>query len=277
MSLPAHETGTCPSGDVTIHYRKFGKPGATPILIVHGLSYFSYDWIGVADALATDREVVAQDMRGFGDSTWSPAQDYSLKAFAGDIDTLLAHFGWDKVILMGHSMGGRNTTFYTSTHPDKVAKLVLVDWSPKNAKAGSDRVTKSVAGVPDAFASVDEALDYYGHDTANPAVRARMEAYLKPVDGGFAIKRDTVFRERFKKVLETGEAPKQPVDLWETLASIACPVLVVRGKKSDMFSEENAARMKQENDNLTLVELDTGHNVAGEDAAGLIREVRAFL
>ncbi len=277
MTLPAHETGTCPSGDVTIHYRKFGKPGATPVLIVHGLSYFSYDWIGVADALSGDREVVAQDMRGFGDSTWSPEKDYSLKAFAGDIDALLAHFGWDKVILIGHSMGGRNTTFYTSGHGDKVEKLILVDWSPKNAKAGSDRVTKSVAGVPDAFASVDAALDYYGHDKSNPAVRARMEAYLRPVDGGFSVKRDTVFRDRFKKVLETGEAPKQPVDLWETLASISCPVLVVRGRKSDMFSEENAVRMKQENDNLTLVELDTGHNVAGEDAAGLIRELRAFV
>ncbi len=277
MTLPAHETGTCPSGDVTLHYRKFGRPGATPILIVHGLSYFSYDWAGVASALATDREVVAQDMRGFGDSTWSPDKDYSLKAFAGDIDTLLDHFGWDRAILIGHSMGGRNTTFYTSGHGDKVEKLILVDWSPKNAKAGSDRVTRSVAGVPDAFASVDAALDYYGHDKANPAVRARMEAYLRPVDGGFAIKRDTVFRDRFKKVLETGEAPKQPVDLWETLASISCPVLVVRGRKSDMFSEENAVRMKAENANLTLVELDTGHNVAGEDEAGLIREIRAFL
>jgi esterase len=277
MSLPAHETGTCPSGDVTLHYRKFGQPGATPILIVHGLSYFSYDWAGVASALATDREVVAQDMRGFGDSTWSPDQDYSLGAFAGDIDTLLGHFGWDKAILIGHSMGGRNTTFYTSGHGDKVEKLILVDWSPKNAKAGSDRVTRTVAGVPDAFASVDAALDYFGQDKANPAVRARMEAYLKPVEGGFAIKRDTAFRDRFRKVLETGEAPKQPVDLWETLASIACPVLVVRGRKSDMFSEENAVRMKAENANLTLVELDTGHNVAGEDEAGLIREIRAFL
>lgn len=277
MTLPPHESGTCPSGDVTLHYRKFGTPGATPILIVHGLSYFSYDWAGIAAALATDREVVAQDMRGFGDSTWSPNQDYSLGAFAGDIDALLAHFGWDKAILIGHSMGGRNTSFYTSKHPDKVEKLILVDWNPVNAKAGSQRVTRTVAGVPDAFASVDAALDYFGQDKADAAVRARMEAYLRPVEGGFAIKRDTVFRDRFRKVLETGEAPKQPVDLWEVLGSITCPILVLRGKRSDMFVAENAERVKATNPKVKLVELDTGHNIGGEDAAGLVREVRAFL
>lgn len=61
-------SGSVSSGDVQIFYRRFGKPGRTPALIVHGLSYFSYDWIELASALATDREVVAIDMRGFGQS-----------------------------------------------------------------------------------------------------------------------------------------------------------------------------------------------------------------
>ena len=47
------------SGDVEIAFRRFGAPGRTPILIAHGLSYFSYDWIGPASRLAADREVVA--------------------------------------------------------------------------------------------------------------------------------------------------------------------------------------------------------------------------
>mgnify|MGYP001283316568 CR=1 FL=1 len=85
LTTPEHRTGTCESGDVTIHYRHFGSPGATPMLIVHGLSYFSYDWIGIAGELCGDREVVAMDMRGFGDSTWSPTQKYALDDFAGAI------------------------------------------------------------------------------------------------------------------------------------------------------------------------------------------------
>lgn len=277
MDLPAHSVGDCPSGDVTIHYRRFGRPGAVPILIIHGLSYFSYDWVGIAQELATDREVVAQDMRGFGDSSWSPTADYSLDAFAGDIESLLGHFRWPRVVLMGHSMGGRNATYFASRHPDQIDRLVLVDYSPTNAKAGSERVTKIVANVPDRFANVDDALGYFGHDGSNPAVRARMAAYLKPVEGGFVIKRDTAFRDRFRKVLETGQAPKQPVDLWEALAAVKCPILVVRGRRSDMFAPETAEKIKATNARLRLVELDTGHNVAGEDPRGLVGEVRAFL
>jgi len=277
MSLPDHTTGEFRSGELTLRYRRFGAPGGAPVLIVHGLSYFSYDWIGVADALGRGREVVAQDMRGFGDSDWSPEGDYSLNAFAGDIEALLDHLGWDTAVLVGHSMGGRNATYFANRHPARVAGLVLVDYSPLNAPAGADRVTRIVAGVPDAFASIDQALQYFGKDAADAAVRARMEAYLRPVEGGFAIKRDTVFRDRFKKALETGERPKLPVDMWDELGAVEAPILVLRGTRSDIFAPETARRVKSANPRLRLVELDTSHDVAGEDPAGLVREIASFL
>ena len=53
-----------------------------PVLIVHGLSYFSYDWIDPAARIAADREVVAIDMRGFGKSDWSPSRDYKLETLS---------------------------------------------------------------------------------------------------------------------------------------------------------------------------------------------------
>ncbi|MCZ6860433.1 MAG: alpha/beta hydrolase [Alphaproteobacteria bacterium] len=277
MDIPAHETGACRSGNVTLRYRKFGAPGRTPVLIVHGLSYFSYDWIGVGDALADGREVVAQDMRGFGDSDWSPDADYSLDTFADDIGELCDHFGWANVVLVGHSMGGRNVTYFASRRPDRVAALVLVDYSPVNAPEGSERVTRTVAGVPNTFTSVDEAIRYFGKDASDDRIRARMEAYLRPVEGGFAIKRDTVFRDRFRKVLETGERPKLPVDMWDELAAVAAPILVLRGRRSDMFAQATASRVKSCNPRLGLVELDTGHDVAGEDPGGLVREITNFL
>lgn len=275
--LPAHDTGTCPSGEVTLHYRKLGQPGATPILIVHGLSYFSYDWVPVAAELACDREVVAMDMRGFGDSSWSPSEDYSLDSFAGDIAALLDHLGWDRAILMGHSMGGRNTTYFAAKHPDRVERLVLVDYSPVNAKQGGQRVARTVAGVPDAFADVDQAMDYFGADKADPVKRARMEAYLRPVEGGYGIKRDTLFRERFKRQIETGEKQKLGADMWQVLAEVRCPILEVRGTRSDMFAAETAEQVKKTNPNLTLVEVDAGHNVAGDNPQALLSAVRPFL
>ena len=280
MALAAHETGTVKAGDVELFYRRFGRAGDTPILIVHGLSYFSYDWIPVASQLASaGREVVAMDMRGFGDSTWSPSEAYGIGDFAGDCIAIMDHLGWDKVNLMGHSMGGRNSTWCAAENPDRIATLILCDYSPVNAKAGSQRVTKTVAGVPDVFASVDDALSYFGKDPALPGddpYCKRMEAYLKPVDGGFVIKRDTFHRERFRKVL-AGEGGGGGPDMWAKLAEVKCPTLVVRGTRSDMFAEENVDKVKATNPSITLVQVDASHDVAGDAPDALIAEVKRFL
>ena len=278
QEIATHETGKFSSGGIDIFYRLFGKASRTPVVIVHGLSFFSYDWIEPAAALATDRQVAVMDMRGFGESGW--AKDYSVPAFAGDIIALLDHLGWRKAILIGHSMGGRNCTYCAAENPARIAGLVLVDWSPENAPAGALRVTQTVAGTPDAFTSLEEAMRFFDTDPNSPEgilQRPRFEAYLKPAEGGFLIKRDTYFRDQFRKVLATGERPKQGVDLWAALSKVACPTLVIRGSRSDMFAAETAAKIRAANPGLKLVELDTGHHVAGGDPAGFQRETRVFI
>jgi pimeloyl-ACP methyl ester carboxylesterase len=277
MSSENAATGRAQSGDVRLFFRRFGRPGATPVLILHGLSFFSYDWIGTAEALAADREVVAMDMRGFGDSDCSPSGDYSLAAFSGDVIALLDHLGWRDVILMGHSMGGRNATFCTAEHPGRVKALVLVDYSPENAPAGSKRVRTQVAGTPDSFESVDAAMRYFAKDPDEHADRAHYEAYLRKVDGGYAIKRDPHFRAQFRRILETGEHPKLGVDIWQTLSRLQCPTLVVRGARSDMFAAATVAKVRAANPRIRVVEVDAGHNVAVDNPLDFLSAVRPFL
>src|SRR4051812_49964559 len=110
MALPnvAHRTGRVASGDVTIFYRRFGNPGRTPILVMHGANYFdSYDWIGVAGALAADREVIAFDRRGWGESSWSPSKDYSVDAHVDDALAVDFAVRWDKGSKRGKSASAR--------------------------------------------------------------------------------------------------------------------------------------------------------------------------
>lgn len=284
MELAEHDTGTVRNGDVDLFYRRFGTPGGTsggtPILILHGLSYFSYDWIPVASNLAAaGREVVAMDMRGFGDSSWSPTQAYGLEDFSGDCIALLDHFGWERVHLMGHSMGGRNSTWCAAENPGRIASLILCDYSPVNAKAGSQRVARTVAGVPDILAGVEEALSYFGKDPELPSEhpdRRRMEAYLKQVGGGYVIKRDTYHRERFRKILK-GEGGAVGPDMWAVLATVQCPTLVLRGTRSDMFADENVQKVKDTNPNIALVEIEASHDLAGDAPDALVAEVSRFL
>lgn len=284
-TVPDHRTGFAESGALRLHYRAFGAPGRTPVLIAHGMSYFSYDWIDVAAALASDRAVVAFDQRGFGESSWAPDQDYSPRAFASDIGAMLDHLGWPRAALVGHSMGGRNVTWFAGDHPDRVAAVVLVDWSPQISPAGSKRVRETNGNLPDAFASVDAAMAYFGKDPHSPSgtrARARFEAFLRPVPGGYAIKRDVFFRDRSREAMQAGRAPglvadREKVDMWDRLARVAAPTLVLRGTRSDMFAADAVPKVRAASPRVTLVELDSGHDVAGQNPAALIEHVRAFL
>ena len=167
----------------------------------------------------------------------------------------------------------------SSAYPSDSAALILGDYSPQNAPAGSQRVTNTVAGVPGVFATVDDALAYFGksRDLADDdPYRLRMEAYLKPVDGGYILKRDTWNRERFRAVRD-GKGGAGGPDMWAALGRVKCPMLVVRGARSDMFGVENVERVRDANPAISLVEIDAGHDVAGDAPDALVAEINRFL
>ena len=111
--------------------------------------------------------VVAMDMRGFGDSTWSAARDYSVPANARDILAIADDLGWQKFFLFGHSMSGRHCAMRRGESA-RIAGLVL-GTPPENAPAGSQRVAQTVANTPDVFASVEDAMRYFKVDPASPS------------------------------------------------------------------------------------------------------------
>jgi pimeloyl-ACP methyl ester carboxylesterase len=264
-----HQTGRAKSGELSIHYRRLGKRGLTPILIVHGLQYFSWDWLPVAQALGAEREVLCMDMRGFGDSDWSRGKDYSVPSMAQDIVAVLDHVDWQRAVLVGHSMGGRSTTYAAAKNPARVAGLALIDYTPDNAPAGAKRTTELVGNTPDSFPSLEAARAYLGPKKPPE----RYVHYLK----NLSVKRDPHFRDQFRKVLAGGERPKLGVDMWQLIGEVRCPILSVRGTRSDMYAPETVARMKAANPRLQVVEVDAGHDIAGDNEQGLIQELRGWI
>lgn len=268
MSI-AHQSGRARSGALEIHFRKLGRKGKTPLLVVHGLQYFSWDWLGVAHALGGEREVACMDMRGFGDSDWSLEKDYSVPSMALDIAAVLDHLGWRRAVILGHSMGGRSTTYFCAKNAQRASGLALIDYTPDNAPAGTKRTTELVGNTPDVFPSAEAARAYLG--PKKPAVR--YEHYLKDL----RVKRDPYFRDQFKKVLAGGERPKLGVDMWSLLGEVRCPMLSVRGKRSDMYAPETVAKMKAANPRLEVVEVDAGHDIAGENEAALVEVLKKWI
>ena len=272
-----HDTGRARSGELSIFYRRLGNraktPSMTPLVIVHGLQYFSWDWLEVAHALGAEREVLCMDMRGFGDSDWSAQKDYSVPAMAQDIVAVLDHVDWKRAILFGHSMGGRSTAFAAAKNPARVEALALIDYTPENAPAGTRRTTEVVGNTPDSFPSLEAARQYLGKKK-DPE---RYRHYLKEENGRFSVKRDPHFRDQFKRALAGGERPKLGVDLWQLIGEVRCPILSVRGARSDMYAAETVAKMKAANPRLEVVEVDAGHDVASEQPKGLIEAIEKWL
>ena len=244
-------------------------PAALPLVFVHGSAAFSYDWVPVASALG--REAACLDMRGFGDSDWSG--DYSVPAMAGDIGALLDHLGWKRAIVAGHSMGARIACYYASRHPRRVAGLALVDWAPEYAPEGERRAAERLAAVPEVFASVEAAM---AHFKAPREARVRFAAYLLKLEGGYAVKRDTWFRDEARKRL-AGTARGARADLWKALARLRAPTLLVRGTRSDLVTAGAVERMKAALPALQVAEVAAGHNVAGENITALVAALRGFV
>ncbi|XP_015930139.1 sn-1-specific diacylglycerol lipase ABHD11 [Parasteatoda tepidariorum] len=101
-----------------------------PILILHGFTWFKEMYMDIAKylALKTARKVYAADLRNHGDSPWSEEADS--KAMASDLALFMKTIEADKIVLVGHSMGGKVAVEFALTYPEKVEKIVVEDMRP---------------------------------------------------------------------------------------------------------------------------------------------------
>jgi esterase len=267
------------SGDVSIFYRSFGVPGATPIIILHGSNYYdSYDWIGVATALAADREVVTPDRRGWGESTWSPSKDYSRDALMGDIVAVMDAMKWTRPIVMGHSGAGPTIIAFAVDYPDRISKLVLVDSQmnrDEDAVAGP-----TVGNRPLVFESIEACMAYFAKLNNPPRLahdRERAAHALIRTEAGYMLKRDPDNGNK-KPTNGVELATKFPLrEMWAELGMVRTPTMLVRGLRSDRYPPETVARFTREYPHIPQETVDSQHDVPGQAPDALIAHVRKFL
>jgi pimeloyl-ACP methyl ester carboxylesterase len=284
---PAHQTASVASGDVTLFYRRFGSPGRTPIVILHGANYYdSADWIDVASRLASDREIVAFDARGYGRSTWSPSKDYSIDANLADVVAVLDDLGWRSAIIMGASRGGAFGVAFAGQFPDRTAGYIAVDFVPDIAirHPGSPiQLTQTINNKPRVHATVEDALNATSRDKNAPPgspARLRFEETLKPVEGGYIIGyRDPDFWNPIPTT--PGRWPTNltfAIDLWKELAKVKVPVLFIKAVGSASGHDPGALdRIRREFPQAHVTQVDGGHDVAAGQPDQLIDRVRTFL
>ena len=108
-----------------VHYLDFGGDGS-PLLMVHGLGGSALNWMAVGPAFAERYHAVAIDLVGFGQTPLfkrSAAVGANADLVRRFIDEVLD----EPVTLMGNSMGGHISVLVAGAHPERVARVVLVD------------------------------------------------------------------------------------------------------------------------------------------------------
>jgi len=123
-AAPAVQSQFTEVNGVRLHYRVAGQ--GDPVVLLHGFAETSHMWLPLMKELARTHQVIAPDLRGFGDSA-KPADGYTKAAMAQDIHALVASLGLKKVGMVGHDIGLMVAYAYAAQYPGEVERLVLMD------------------------------------------------------------------------------------------------------------------------------------------------------
>ncbi len=123
---------TIDTGEARIRVRYAGS--GPPLLLLHGHPQTHLMWHQVAPPLTQDFTVVVADLRGYGESS-KPAttpdhEPYSKRAMARDQVAVMRELGFERFSVAGHDRGGRVAYRLALDHPDRVAKLAVLDIIP---------------------------------------------------------------------------------------------------------------------------------------------------
>jgi pimeloyl-ACP methyl ester carboxylesterase len=129
MTSPATEptSRAYVSQGLKLHYLDWGNEGAPVLILIHGTRDHARSWDWTAHALRDRWHVIVPDLRGHGDSAWSPDGAYLLAYYVLDLVELVDALGRDKVSIVAHSFGGSVASRFAGTAPERVHKLCLID------------------------------------------------------------------------------------------------------------------------------------------------------
>jgi pimeloyl-ACP methyl ester carboxylesterase len=272
-----------------LHFADWGNRDAPPLILLHGGRDHCRNWDWVAEELRGDYHIIAPDLRGHGDSAFSPSGDYSISAFVYDLAQLIHQQKLAPVKIIAHSLGGSIALRYAGAFPETVDRLVAIEGlgpSPavlaqRAQRSAAERLrswvadTRSLAGrIPRRYASVEVAFARMQaenrHLTPEQARYLTVHGASQNEDGTYSWKFDNYVRS-FSPVDFT------PAELQELWGEITCPILLVNGKESWAANpqREGQDRFFQ---NATVCEIEgAGHWVHHDRLEEFLKVVRAFL
>ncbi|HEX5095036.1 MAG TPA: alpha/beta hydrolase [Acidimicrobiia bacterium] len=249
-----------------------GDPADPPVVLLHGGGQTRHSWGTTLTALADKGwHAFSMDLRGHGESEWAADGDYTLDAFAGDILAIARTFDRPPA-LVGASLGGLSCLAAIGEHPDEaVARaLVLVDVAPKIEDEGRERIGMfMIEHMNDGFGSLEEVADAiaaYNPHRPRPSNLEGLKKNLRERAGRWYWHWDPTFIVgRMGGADETRSSLIDPHRLEHAARALTVPTLLVRGRVSDLLSEQGAQEFLQLAPHAQMVDVSgAGHMVAGD-------------
>jgi len=251
-----------------LSFRKLGN--GKPLFILHGLFGSSDNWQTLGKKFAQNFTVYFIDLRNHGRSPHSTEHTYNL--MSEDLLELMDDEKLDKVILLGHSMGGKTAMHFAVTYPERVEKMVVVDISPKQYPI----VNKDVA---DALAKVDlnivtsrkEVEAIVSQDIQDPdTIQFLLKNLYWDDDQKLAWRFNLqALRNNLASVAEQTPVPPKPLSM---------PVLFVKGEKANYIFRADMELIETMFSNARIVSLpEAGHWVHADKPVEFYDAVMEFL
>jgi len=272
-----------------LHYAAWGNPEAPPLLLLHGGRDHCRSWDWVAQRLADRYRIICPDLRGHGDSAWSPDGDYSMASYLYDLAQLIHQLKLAPLTLIAHSLGGNIALRYTGLYPENVSKLVAIEGMGPSPRMIAEREKTPVADrlrgwidekrqaagrQPRRYPTLDEA--YERMKSENAYLTDDQARHLTA--HGVSQNEDGTYSWKFDNYLRVWSAPdlthQQIAQLWE---AICCPTLLCYGEKSWASNPDQDGRAKHFRDARTVSFPDAGHWLHHDRFEMFMQEVEGFL
>lgn len=249
----------------TLSYSRMGNRQAPAIILVHGFSTPKFVWNQITPTLVkAGYQVITYDHfgRGFSDRPKGP---YNARLYRDELSSLIDGLQLaTPVILVGYSMGGANVVDYAATHPDQIARLILIAPAGYMGEANSASfLTAPIVG--------EWLFTLFGRYYAHRSIKSEVDAGRAPEEMLTLFDIQADYKGYSDALLST--LRHYPMGnfghRYRALGEEAIPVTAIWGTADNVVPYAGSALMAKDVPQLQLVTLEgSNHNMAfGQPAA----------
>jgi pimeloyl-ACP methyl ester carboxylesterase len=284
VTIPVARFTATGAGGVRIAADRRGDRRAAAVIFLHGGGQTRRSWAHTAAAISQRGwQTVTMDLRGHGESDWAEDGDYRVTSFADDVLAVMDQLP-PRPVLIGASLGGLTALLLGGERaPHSVGAIVLVDIVPEMDFSGAMRVhgfmNERMATGFDTLAQVADAIQQYNPLRQRPTDFNGLRANLRRRGGRWYWHWDPKFID--------GTAAYPPLEIVqvdrmnravEAIVGAGVPVLLVRGRQSDLVTNERAQTFLGRFPQVEFVDVEgAGHMVAGDRNDVFADAVATFL